>query len=129
LGTIRFSERRLVLIAHWVEPTVVNRQQSGLASCFDERIKWRIEIQMAIEPEQGEHAEPRHFEAIGRVLAPQIADLRGAAEYVPPFEFIISDADRRLVCGLKMNAEGVFQPLPETPNLLRARFSGFRAAR
>jgi hypothetical protein len=111
-----------VLIARWVAATVVNREQTGLASCFLERIKWRIEIQMAIEPKQGEHAEPRYFEAIVRVLAPQIADLWGAGEYVPPFEFMISDADRHLVCGLEMNAEGVFQPLPETPNLLRARF-------
>jgi hypothetical protein len=60
--------------------------------------------------------------AILRVLAPQIADLRGAGDYVPPFEFMITDADCRLVCGLEMNTEGVFRPLPETPNLLRARF-------
>jgi hypothetical protein len=42
------------------------------------------------------------------LMAQQIADLWGAGEYVPPFEFMITDADLRLVCGLKMNAEGVF---------------------
>ncbi len=52
---------------------------------------------MAIKPKQEKQAEPRYFEAIGRVLTPQIADLSGAGEYVPPFEFMITDADRRLV--------------------------------
>jgi|HubBroStandDraft_2_1064218.scaffolds.fasta_scaffold1052686_1 hypothetical protein len=56
------------------------------------------------------------------LMAQQIADLWGAGEYVPPFEFMITDADLRLVCGLKMNAEGVFRPLPDAPHLLRARF-------
>jgi hypothetical protein len=77
---------------------------------------------MATEPKQEKQAEPRHFEAIGRVLAPQIADLWGAGKFVPPFEFMITDADRRLVCGLKMNAEGLFRPLPDAPYFLRARF-------
>jgi hypothetical protein len=53
------------------------------------------------------------------LMAQQIADLWGAGEYVPPFEFMITDADLRLVCGLKMNAEGVFRPLPDAPHLLR----------
>jgi hypothetical protein len=66
--------------------------------------------------------QPEGFEAMARHVVEEIADLWGRGQYSPPFEIIFTDADGRLVMGIKMNQNGDFKSLPHTPHLLRARF-------
>jgi hypothetical protein len=66
--------------------------------------------------------EPEGFEALARNVVEQIADLWGTGQYSPPFEIIFTDADGRLVMGIKMDHDRDFRSLPNTPHLLRARF-------
>jgi hypothetical protein len=71
---------------------------------------------------QGEQVQPEGFETMIRYVVKQIADLWGSGQYSPPFEIIFTDANGRLVMGIKMDQDGVFKSLPDAPHLLRARF-------
>jgi hypothetical protein len=77
---------------------------------------------MTDDQNQEERVEPERFEALARNVVEQIADLWGSGQYSPPFEIIFTDADGRLVMGIKMDDDGDFRSLPNTPHLLRARF-------
>src|SRR5258706_4949511 len=71
---------------------------------------------------EGEQVQPEGFEAMARYVVEQIADLWGSGQYSPPFEIIFTDANGRLVMGIRMDDDGDFKSLPETPHRLRARF-------
>ena len=66
--------------------------------------------------------QPEGFEAMARRLVNQVADLWGSGQYSPPFEIIFTDANGRLVMGIRMDQAGEFKNLPNSPHLLRARF-------
>ncbi len=71
---------------------------------------------------EGEQVQPEGFKVMARYVVEQIADLWGSGQYSPPFEIIFTDADGRLVMGIKMDQDGDFKSLPNAPHLLRARF-------
>jgi hypothetical protein len=77
---------------------------------------------MTDDPREGEQVQPEGFEALARHIVKQIADLWGSGQYSPPFEIIFTDANGRLVMGIRMDSDGNFTGLPDAPYLLRARF-------
>jgi hypothetical protein len=71
---------------------------------------------------EGKQIKPEGFEAVARYVIQQIADLWGSGQYSPPFEIMFTDANGRLVMGIRMDDDGDFKSLPNAPHLLRARF-------